>query len=88
MAAYAAAAKNAIRAGFDGVEIYGADGYLIDQFMQDVTNERTDECGGSIENRARCALEVTDAIVEAVGAEKTGFRISPWGVFDGTCIIQ
>ncbi|KAG2034788.1 FMN-linked oxidoreductase [Suillus americanus] len=83
VATYAAAAKNAIRAGFDGVEIHGANGYLIDQFIQDVTNQRTDEYGGSIENRARFALEVTDAIVEAVGAERTGFRLSPWGVFNG-----
>ncbi|KAG1804030.1 uncharacterized protein BJ212DRAFT_1304441 [Suillus subaureus] len=75
--------KNAIRAGFDGVEIHGANGYLIDQFIQDVTNQRTDEYGGSIENRAKFALEVTDAVVEAVGAEKTAFRISPWGVFSG-----
>ncbi|KAG2753690.1 FMN-linked oxidoreductase [Suillus brevipes Sb2] len=83
VATYAAAAKNAIRAGFDGVEIHGANGYLIDQFIQDVTNERTDEYGGSIENRARFALEITDAVVEAVGAERTGFRISPWGIFNG-----
>ncbi|KAG2743968.1 NADH:flavin oxidoreductase/NADH oxidase [Suillus brevipes Sb2] len=82
-ATYVAAAQNAIRAGFDGVEIHGANGYLIDQFLQDVTNQRTDEYGGSIENRARFALEVTDAVVEAVGAERTGFRISPWGVFSG-----
>jgi NADPH2 dehydrogenase len=88
VAAYAAAAKNAIRAGFDGVEIHGADGYSIDQFMQDVTNERTDEYGGSIRNRARFALAVTDAVVEAVGAERTGLRISPRGVFNGTCIIK
>ncbi|KAG2122027.1 hypothetical protein BD769DRAFT_1360849 [Suillus cothurnatus] len=80
---YVAAAKNAIRAGFDGVEIHGANGYLIDQFIQDGTNQRTDEYGGSIENRSRFALEVTDAIVEAVGAERTAFRISPWGVFSG-----
>ncbi|KAG1844611.1 hypothetical protein DFJ58DRAFT_802134 [Suillus subalutaceus] len=73
---YVAAAKNAIRAGFDGVEIHGANGYLIDQFIQDVTNHPS-------ENRARFALEVTDAVVEAVGAERTGFRISPWGVFSG-----
>ncbi|KAG2072140.1 NADH:flavin oxidoreductase/NADH oxidase [Suillus decipiens] len=83
VAMYAAAAKNAIRAGFDGVEIHGANSYLIDQFMQDVTNQRTDEYGGSIENRARFALEVVDAIVEAVGAERTSFRISPWGTFNG-----
>ncbi|KAG1823181.1 hypothetical protein EV424DRAFT_1346372 [Suillus variegatus] len=74
VATYSTAAKNAIRAGFDGVEIHGANGYLIDQFMQDVSNQRTDEYGGSIENRARFALE-------AVGAERTGFRMSPWGVF-------
>ncbi|KAG2151611.1 uncharacterized protein EDB93DRAFT_1224744 [Suillus bovinus] len=82
VATYANAAKNAIRAGFDGVEIHGANGFLIDQFIQDVSNQRTDEYGGSIENRARFALEVTDAVVEAVGAERTGFRISPWGVFN------
>ncbi|KAG2057915.1 FMN-linked oxidoreductase [Suillus hirtellus] len=83
VATYATAAKNAIRAGFDGVEIHGANGYLIDQFMQDVSNERTDEYGGSIENRARFALEITDAVVEAIGAERTGFRMSPWGILSG-----
>ncbi|KAG0692155.1 hypothetical protein DFH29DRAFT_567033 [Suillus ampliporus] len=80
---YTTAAKNAIRAGFDGVEIHGANGYLIDQFIQDGSNHRTDEYGGSIENRARFALEVADAVVAAVGAERTGFRISPWGIFNG-----
>ncbi|KAG0696168.1 hypothetical protein DFH29DRAFT_215217 [Suillus ampliporus] len=79
---YATAAKSAIRAGFDGVEIHGANGYLIDQFIQDVTNHRTDEYGGSIQNRARFALEVTDAVVEAIGAERVGFRLSPWGIFN------
>jgi NADPH2 dehydrogenase len=88
VATHVAAAKNAIRAGFDGVEIHGANGYLIDQFIQDVSNQRTDEYGGSIENRARFALEVTDAVVEAVGAERTGFRISPWGEFNGTCMMK
>jgi NADPH2 dehydrogenase len=83
VATYVTAAKNAIRAGFDGVEVHGANGCLIDQFIQDVTNQRTDEYGGSIENRARFALEVVDAVVEAVGAERTGFRISPWGVISG-----
>ncbi|KAG1761777.1 hypothetical protein EDD22DRAFT_980036 [Suillus occidentalis] len=82
VATYVVAAQNAIRAGFDGIEIHGANGYLIDQFIQEVSNQRTDEYGGSIENRARFALEVTDAVVEAVGAERTGFRISPWGVFN------
>ncbi|KAI5823787.1 NADH:flavin oxidoreductase/NADH oxidase [Schizophyllum commune Tattone D] len=79
---YATAAKNAVeRAGFDGVEIHGANGYLIDQFLQDVSNHRTDEYGGSIENRSRFGLEVVDAVVKAVGASKTGIRLSPWGKF-------
>uniref|UniRef100_A0A0W0F3U6 NADH:flavin oxidoreductase/NADH oxidase N-terminal domain-containing protein n=1 Tax=Moniliophthora roreri TaxID=221103 RepID=A0A0W0F3U6_MONRR len=76
---YAQAAKNAVeRAGFDGVEIHGANGYLIDQFIQDVSNNRADEYGGSIENRSRFALEVLDAVVKAVGPRKTGIRLSPW----------
>ncbi|KAI0803082.1 NADH:flavin oxidoreductase/NADH oxidase [Irpex lacteus] len=79
---YATAASNAVHgAGFDGVEIHGANGYLIDQFIQDVSNTRTDEYGGSIENRARFALEVVDAVVAKVGAEKTGIRLSPWNNF-------
>ncbi|KAH7906896.1 hypothetical protein BJ138DRAFT_567017 [Hygrophoropsis aurantiaca] len=78
---YATAAKNAIEAGFDGVEIHAANGYLIDQFLQDVSNTRTDEYGGSIENRARFALEIVEAVVEAVGAKKVGIRISPWSPF-------
>ncbi|EEB93949.1 hypothetical protein MPER_07326 [Moniliophthora perniciosa FA553] len=79
---YVQAAKNAIqRAGFDGVEVHGANGYLIDQFIQDVTNHRTDEYGGSIENRSRFALEVLDAVVKAVGPRKTGIRLSPWNGF-------
>ncbi|KAK0627601.1 hypothetical protein B0T14DRAFT_552504 [Immersiella caudata] len=78
---YATAAKNAIEAGFDGVEIHGANGYLIDQFIQDVTNKRTDEYGGSVENRSRFAVEVVNAVVEAVGAERTAIRFSPWGQF-------
>jgi NADPH2 dehydrogenase len=79
---YATAAKNAVEgAGFDGVEIHGANGYLIDQFTQDVCNKRTDKWGGSIENRTRFALEVTKAIVDAIGADKTGIRLSPWSPF-------
>ncbi|KAG1718648.1 uncharacterized protein EDB91DRAFT_1295969 [Suillus paluster] len=70
---YVTAAKNAIRAGFDAVEIHGTNDYLIGQFIQDITNHRTDEYGRSIENRARFALEVADAVVEAVGAERTGW---------------
>ncbi|RFU27356.1 hypothetical protein B7463_g8982, partial [Scytalidium lignicola] len=64
---YAQAAKNAIKAGFDGVELHGANGYLIDQFIQDVTNKRTDKWGGSIENRSRFALETTKAVAKAIG---------------------
>lgn len=81
---YAKAAANAVlRAGFDGVEIHGANGYLIDQFIQDVSNHRTDEYGGSIENRARFALEIVDAVVKEVGADRTGIRFSPWSTFAG-----
>ncbi|CAE7229881.1 unnamed protein product [Rhizoctonia solani] len=81
---YAQAARNAVfGAGFDGVEIHGANGYLVDQFTQDTCNKRTDEYGGSIENRGRFALEVVAAVSEAVGAKKTGIRFSPWGKFQG-----
>ena len=79
---YATACKNAVEgAGFDGVEVHGATGYLVDQFLQDVSNKRTDEYGGSIENRARFALEVMDAIVAAVGETKTAIRLSPWSLY-------
>lgn len=71
------AAANAIAAGFDGVEIHGANGYLLDQFAKDGANVRTDAYGGSIENRARLLLEVTTAVVDEIGAERTGIRISP-----------
>jgi NADPH2 dehydrogenase len=81
---FATAAKNAVeKAGFDGVEIHGANGYLIDQFTQDVCNYRTDKWGGSIENRSRFGLEVSKAVVEAVGADRTGIRLSPWSTFQG-----
>ncbi|KAG8702031.1 hypothetical protein FRC11_011731, partial [Ceratobasidium sp. 423] len=81
---YAQAAKNAVaKAGFDGVEIHGATGYLPDQFLQDVSNKRTDRYGGSIENRARFVLEIVDAVTAAVGANKTGIRFSPWSKFQG-----
>ncbi|KAJ6786022.1 hypothetical protein PWT90_03002 [Aphanocladium album] len=75
---YKIAAKNAIEAGFDGVEVHGANGYLVDQFLHDGSNTRTDRWGGSIENRARFAVEVAKALVETVGADRVGFRISPW----------
>ncbi|KAI0642988.1 NADH:flavin oxidoreductase/NADH oxidase [Trametes meyenii] len=79
---YAKAAHNAVHgAGLDGVEIHCAHGYLIDQFLQDVSNKRTDEYGGSIENRCRFALEVIDAVVRAVGQKKAAFRISPWSSY-------
>ncbi|KAF2019521.1 FMN-linked oxidoreductase [Aaosphaeria arxii CBS 175.79] len=80
---YAQAAKNAIAAGFDGVEIHGANGYLIDQFNQDTVNQRTDAYGGSVENRSRFAIEVTEAVVNAVGADRTGIRLSPFSTFQG-----
>ncbi|KAF1842617.1 12-oxophytodienoate reductase 1 [Cucurbitaria berberidis CBS 394.84] len=83
VATYAQAAKNAIAAGFDGVEIHGANGYLIDQFLQDNCNKRTDSYGGSVENRSRFAVEVTQAVVDAVGADKTGLRLSPFSDFQG-----
>jgi N-ethylmaleimide reductase len=74
---YAQAARNAIAAGFDGVEVHSANGYLIDQFLQDRTNQRTDQYGGSIANRSRFLMEVVDAVSAAIGAERTGVRISP-----------
>lgn len=81
---YAQAASNAVKqAGFDGVEIHGANGYLVDQFTQDTANRRTDKWGGSVENRSRFGLEVTKAVVDAVGADRTGIRLSPWSSFQG-----
>jgi len=76
---YRRAAENAKTAGFDGVEIHGANGYLIDQFLQDSSNKRTDVYGGSIENRARFMLEVTDAVVSVWGAERVGMHLAPRG---------
>jgi NADPH2 dehydrogenase len=80
---YTQAAKNAIEAGFDGVEVHAANGYLLDQFLQSVSNKRTDEYGGSIQNRLRFPLEVIDSVVKAVGAERTAVRLSPWSKFQG-----
>lgn len=74
---YRKGAANALRAGFDGIEIHGANGYLIDQFLKDGTNKRTDEYGGSVENRARFALEVVDACIAEIGAGRVGIRLSP-----------
>jgi N-ethylmaleimide reductase len=75
-------AKNALEAGFDGVEIHGANGYLLDQFLRDGANKRTDEYGGSIENRARLHLEVTEAVVEVWGSDRVGIRLSPSSAFN------
>ena len=80
---YTQAAKNAIEAGFDGVELHSANGYLLDQFLQSVSNKRTDEYGGSIQNRLRFPLEVIDSVVKAIGAERTAVRMSPWSNFQG-----
>jgi 2,4-dienoyl-CoA reductase-like NADH-dependent reductase (Old Yellow Enzyme family) len=82
IAAYKRGAENALRAGFDGVEIHGANGYLLDQFLQDSANQRTDEYGGPIENRARLALEVTDACISVWGADRVGYHIAPRGIGD------
>ncbi|KAK9383872.1 uncharacterized protein V2V93DRAFT_319294 [Kockiozyma suomiensis] len=75
---FSRAAKSAIKAGFDGVELHAANGFFLDQFLQDVTNKRTDIYGGSIENRARLTLDTVAKVVDAIGAEKVGIRISPY----------
>lgn len=77
------AAINAITAGFDGVELHGANGYLLEQFLSPHTNQRTDDYGGSIENRCRFVLEVVEAVSQAIGKEKTAIRLSPYGVNGG-----
>jgi N-ethylmaleimide reductase len=78
--AFRQAAKNAMAAGFDGVEVHGANGYLLEQFLQSRSNQRTDRYGGSIENRARLLLEVTQAAVDVCGANRVGVRLSPYGI--------
>lgn len=80
--AYRQGAENALAAGFDGVEIHGANGYLLDQFLRDGTNQRTDAYGGSVENRARLLLEVTAAVVGVWGANRVGVRLSPSSTFN------
>lgn len=79
---YRLAAQNAKAAGFDGVEIHGANGYLIDQFLEDGTNHRTDNYGGSIENRARFLMEIVEAVTSVWDANKVGVRLSPAGTFN------
>jgi len=82
IAEFVQAAKNAMAAGFDGVELHGANGYLLEQFIRPNSNTRTDNYGGSIENRARFALEVVAATIAAIGKDKVGIRLSPFGVFN------
>jgi N-ethylmaleimide reductase len=77
------AAKNAMQAGFDGVELHGAFGYLIDRFLQDGSNQRTDMYGGSVENRARFLLEVVEAVSQVWGGERVGIKLSPSNIFYG-----
>jgi N-ethylmaleimide reductase len=79
---YGQAAKNAIAAGCDGIELHSANGYLLEQFIRPNSNQRTDIYGGSIENRARFVLEVADAAIAAIGKDKVGIRLSPYGVFN------
>ena len=79
-AEFVTAAKNAVKAGFDGVELHGANGYLLEQFLSPVSNIRTDHYSGSIENRCRFVIEVVSAVADAIGKEKTGIRLSPYGV--------
>ncbi|WOH36565.1 alkene reductase [Thalassotalea fonticola] len=79
---YAQAAENAIAAGFDGVEIHGANGYLIDQFLHHDSNRRTDEYGGNSENMSRFALQVVDAVIDRIGHDKTALRVSPGAYFN------
>jgi NADPH2 dehydrogenase len=86
---YATAAENAVlKAGFDGVELHSAGAYLLDQFIQTAFNQRTDEYGGSVENRLRFVLEVTDAVVKAVGANRVGIRLSPYFITTGKLWIR
>ncbi|MCT7952656.1 alkene reductase [Ancylothrix sp. C2] len=79
---YRLAAENAMAAGFDGVEIHAANGYLIDQFLEDSTNHRTDRYGGDLENRARFLMEIVEAVTSVWGANKVGVRLSPAGTFN------
>ena len=82
IAEYAETAKNAIEAGFDGVELHAANGYLLEQFIHPKTNRRTDHYGGSIENRLRFVRNVAEATIAAIGADRTGIRVSPYGAFN------
>ncbi|KAI0837876.1 12-oxophytodienoate reductase 1 [Hypoxylon sp. FL0890] len=81
---FANGAKRAVQAGFDGVEIHSANGYLLEQFLHDNINDRTDEYGGSIQNRCKFPLEVLKAVCDAIGPDKVGIRLSPWNYFQST----
>lgn len=81
---FAEAAKRAVEAGFDGVEIHAANGYLLEQFLHDNINQRTDEFGGSVENRCRFPLNVVKAVCDAIGSDRVGIRLSPWNYFQST----
>ena len=83
IAYFAHAGELAVRAGFDGVELHGANGYLIEQFLNTASNQRSDRWGGTVENRARFLLEVVRATAARIGANKVGIRLSPYGVFNG-----
>jgi N-ethylmaleimide reductase len=82
IAEFAQAAKNAVAAGFDGIELHAANGYLLEQFFRPTSNKRADNYGGSVENRARFVLEVVNAMIAAIGKDKVGIRLSPFGVFN------
>ena len=79
---FAQAARNAVEAGFDGIELHGANGYLLEQFLRPTSNQRSDQYGGAIENRARFVLDVVDAAIAAIGRDRVGIRLSPYGVFN------
>ena len=82
IAEFGTAARNAVAAGCDGVELHAANGYLLEQFIRPTSNQRNDRYGGSIENRARFVLEAAEAAIAAIGADKVGIRLSPYGVFN------
>lgn len=88
LADYAAAARNALEAGFDGVEIHAANGYLIDQFLRPSANQRTDAYGGSVENRTRFLAEVVETVAGAIGADRTGIRLSPYSPANGVVVDE